>query len=227
MTDNADQLSGALDQLIAASRVLDKATQTPADEDGTVDAYGDGRTALETAETSWGKALQGLFGSTGTPTLPVFGSPARLPTSKGAYLYFVDRACGRAGLALNALPDPDNLAEALRLARKDAALIRTTAARLKAVALPAADAALLQREVRVPLDGFAGGADALDALVRATQENDAAAAKAAFAQLKAADAAENRMAAGLGRYGATVCSQALGSGPPSSGGTDSGGTVAA
>ena len=228
LTDDAEDLSAALDTLIGAARVLDKATRAPGDDDGFVQEYDDGERALGRGIQSWTDALGALYaGAAVTPIVPVYGAASRAAHSKGAYLYFVDRACGRAGRAFNALPEPDDGAEALRVLRKQAALIRSTSARLKAVPLPSADADRLERHVRAPLHEFASGADALDALVRALQERDREAAAAALTRGRRADAAQARLAAGFQRYGATVCSEALAVASPPSGGGSTDDTVTA
>jgi hypothetical protein len=233
LTKARADLDDALGKLVDVATMLTAATKQRGDKDGVVEGFEDAIPFLGVAEQAWDTAVVDLYLGKGAPPPtaasrtegPVVKAP-RPPRSKGAYLYAVDRICGSADTAFAKLPDVDDAGDFLKVAPKEAALVRTTAGRLKAVPLPEADADRLTKEVLGPLTGFVATASALEEFAAAVRGRDRRKGTVALDHLSDAYAEQAALAKAFRSYGATVCGVDLDVKVPRKSGSSSDDTVA-
>ena len=202
------QVALDVDRLIAACKLLDKASRSKTDKAGFINAFFGAYDALHAAETSWLTSLQAVYGEKVPLPVPSEGrvlDMRRKAATHGGFIARADVICWRMQLDVNAVPEhADSPEQARRNLTQLASIIRRGGAQLKTIPLPAADAAFLHR-LRVQLVGAETLAAAYEGIVAATKKGDQAAYDRWNEKMGVSLRPMRDLSRSFDRYGAKVC----------------------
>jgi hypothetical protein len=171
-------LTQAMKDLLAATKQLAAATHAKGDRDGYVRAFGPALSALESSSSHWRSALVDEFGpgKVPSPSTSRFSDAGRKSPSKGTFVVAMDRACGTASVAMDAIPENvDFMTVGLP---KDIAINEGLYRAMKTIAVPAGDATA--RRIATSLGAAAGYVQRERAIAAAGKRGDQVALQAAY-----------------------------------------------